>query len=184
MLVEEVELSGWSAEIRNLILLALFTLAGELLFQTYLLFFAIGVSALVIWYLLQLSSIRSKLQGDAELSATHGSGLLPGLSRQISTLQQRVREQEQYNTQVVSLFRKAFEAFPDAVMILRPNWQIRWCNRAGREMFGLDPESENIGSLIDETGHPVLQEYLEAGDLLNRWSWSLLQTGLESSRSS
>lgn len=159
-----MELSGWSTEIRNFILLALFTLAGGLLFQTYLLFFAIGVSALVIWYLLQLSSIRSKLQGDVELSATHDSGLLPGLSRQITTLQQRVREQEQYNTQVVSLFRKAFEAFPDAVMILRPNWQIRWCNRAGREMFGLDPESEIIGSLVDETGHPVLQEYLEAGD--------------------
>jgi two-component system phosphate regulon sensor histidine kinase PhoR len=162
--VKKVDLSEWSAEIRNLFLLAMFTLAGGLLFQAYLLSFAIGVSAALIWYLFQLSSIRANLRDDKELSLTHDSGLVPDLSQQLLALQQRVHEQERYNTQVVSLFRKAFEAFPDAVMILRPDWQIRWCNGAGREMFGLDPENEIVGSLIDEAGHPVLKEYLETGD--------------------
>jgi two-component system phosphate regulon sensor histidine kinase PhoR len=162
--MDKVELSEWSSEIRNLILLALFTLVGGLLFQSYLLFFAIGAGAALIWYLFQLSSIRAKLRDNIELNVNHDSGLLPDLSRQIVALQQRVHEQERYNTQVVSLFRKAFEAFPDAVMILRPNWQIRWCNRAGREMFGLDLENDAFGSLVDEVGHPILNEYLEAGD--------------------
>jgi two-component system phosphate regulon sensor histidine kinase PhoR len=31
-------------------------------------------------------------------------------------------------------------------------------------MFGLDPQNDIFGSLVDEVGHPVLQEYLETGD--------------------
>lgn len=157
-------MEDWSAEIRNLILLSLFTIVGGLLFHSYLLFFAIGASLALVWYLFQLATIRTKLREDIELSANHDLGILPGLSRHIADLQQRVHEQERYNTQVVSMFGKAFEAFPDAVMILRPNWQILWCNRAGRDMFGLDQGNDALGSLVDEVGHPVLREYLEAGD--------------------
>jgi two-component system phosphate regulon sensor histidine kinase PhoR len=157
-------MEDWSAEIRNLILLTLFTIVGGLLFHSYLLFFAIGVSLALVRYLFQLATIRTKLREDIELSANHDLGILPGLRRHIADLQQRVHEQERYNTQVVSLFRKAFEAFPDAVMILRPNWEIVWCNRAGRDMFGLDQGNDALGSLVDEVGHPVLREYLEAGD--------------------
>jgi two-component system phosphate regulon sensor histidine kinase PhoR len=162
--VAKLDLSEWSAEIRMTILLVLFTLAGGALFESYLLSFAAGITALVAWYLFQLWSLKRRLQDDAEVEDSLDSGLLPGLSRQIAALQKRVHEQERYNTQVVLLFRKAFEAFPDAVMILRPDWNIRWCNRAGREMFGLDPENEILGSLVDEAGHPVLKEYLEVGD--------------------
>ncbi len=158
------DLSGWYGEIRILFLLVIFALAGGIFFQSYLLFFAIGVVFIVCWYLFQLWSLRRKLDAGSEVAATQNSGLLSGLSKQIASLQQRVNEQERYNTQVVSLFRKAFEAFPDAVMILRPDWHIRWCNRAGREMFGLDPENESVGSLVEEVGHPVLEEYLAAGD--------------------
>ncbi len=158
------DLSGWYGEIRILFLLVIFALAGGIFFQSYLLFFAIGVVFIVCWYLFQLWSLRRKLDAGSEVAATQNSGLLSGLSKQIASLQQRVNEQERYNTQVVSLFRKAFEAFPDAVMILRPDWHIRWCNRAGRKMFGLDPENESFGSLVEEVGHPVLEEYLAAGD--------------------
>jgi two-component system phosphate regulon sensor histidine kinase PhoR len=162
--VNKVDLFEWSAEIRTLLLLVLFTLAGGLLFQSYLIFFSIGVSAVAFWYLFQLWDLKSRLQEDEVVPATKELGLLPGLSRQIASLHQRVQEQERYNAQVVSLFRKAFEAFPDAVMILRPDWHIRWCNRAGREMFDLDLQNEVFGSLVEEVGHPVLKEYLEAGD--------------------
>ncbi len=159
-----LDLSKWYSEIRNVILLVLFSLAGGVWFQSYLLFFVIGLAVTFCWYLFQIWDLNRRLAVESEIGTTGRSGLITGLARRISVLQQRAQEQERYNTQVVSLFRKAFEAFPDAVMILRPDWQIRWCNLAGRRMFGLDPENESFGSLIDEVGHPVLEEYLAAGD--------------------
>jgi two-component system phosphate regulon sensor histidine kinase PhoR len=155
--MKNVDLFEWSAEIRTLILIVLFALVGGMLFQSYLLFFSVGVSIAALWYLFQLSKLKHSLQDNAEVEATLDTGLLPGLGREIAHLQQSMLEQERYNTQVVSLFRKAFEVFPDAVMILRPDWHIRWCNRAAREMFALDPDSEVFGSLVEEAGHPVLK---------------------------
>lgn len=166
MLVRRVDLSEWFAEISASVLLLLFVVVGGFLFQSYLLFLVIGMAMLVGWYLFQIWSLNRRLLADVGLMVTSKSGLIPGLERSIADLQRRVHEQERYNTQVVSLFRKAFEAFPDAVMILRPDWHIRWCNQAGREMFGLDSESEIFGSLVEQVGHPVLEEYLAKGDFL------------------
>jgi len=164
MPVIRVDLSEWFSEISVFILLLLFVVVGGLLFQSYLLFFAVGMAVLTGRYLYQIWDLNRKVASDVGLMRTNGSGLIPTLERTIADLQRRVHEQERYNTQVVSMFRKAFEAFPDAVMILRPDWQICWCNRAGREMFGLDSESELFGSLVEEVGHPVLEEYLAAGE--------------------
>ncbi len=159
-----IDPSKWYTEIRTISLLALFTLLGGMFFQSHLLFFTIGVVCVALWYLFRIFTLGRKLAAGEEVPVIRASGLIEGIGRSIADLQHRVREQERYNTQMVSLFRKAFEAFPDAVMLLRPDWSIRWCNRTGREMFGLDPESENFGSLVEEVGHPVLEEYLAAGD--------------------
>lgn len=158
------DLYEWFAEIRVIIFLALFALAGGMLFQAYLLSFAVGAVIAIGWYLYRIWGLNRCLAAGEEVAVTEGSGLIAGLARHIADLQRRVQEQERYNSQVVALFRKAFEAFPDAVMLLRPDWRIRWCNRAGREMFALDPDSESFGTLIEEVGHPVLEEYLAAGD--------------------
>ncbi len=159
-----LNLSEWNAEIRAIFILVLIALVGGIFFHSFLLFFSIGLMAIMAWYLSRLLRISRILAAGGSLSVNKHAGLLQRLSRQISNLQQRADEQERYNTRVVSMFRKAFEAFPDAVMILRPNWQIRWCNRTSREMFGLDSDAEISSSLVDEVGHPVLEEYLAAGD--------------------
>jgi two-component system, OmpR family, phosphate regulon sensor histidine kinase PhoR len=159
-----MDLSQWDTELRTLVLLVLVSLAGGILFHSYLLAFSIGLLVITLWYLSRLLRMSRILAAGGSLSLDKHSGLLQRLSLQISNLQRKVDEQERYNTRVVSLFRKAFEVFPDAVMILRSNWQIQWCNETGKQMFGLESETERYGSLVDEVGHPVLLEYLKAGD--------------------
>jgi len=159
-----VDLSEWFAEITASVLLLLFVVVGGVLFQSYMLSLVVGLAMLVGWYLFKIWSLNRRVAASTGLVATSGSGLISTLERGITDLQQRLYEQERYNTQVVSLFRKAFEAFPDAVMILRPDWHIRWCNQASREMFGLDPEGDNFGSLVEQVDHPVLEEFLAKGD--------------------
>ncbi len=159
-----VDFSEWFAEITASVLLLLFVVVGGLLFQSYMLSLVIGLAILVGWYLFKVWSLTRRLAASTSLVKSNGSGLISTLERGIANLQQRLYEQERYNTQVVSLFRKAFEAFPDAVMILRPDWHIRWCNQAGREMFGLESQGEEFGSLVELVGHPVLEEFLAKGD--------------------
>ncbi len=158
------DLSEWYGEIRVLFLIILVALVGGMLFQSYLIFLTAGLVFAMGWYLFQIWKLSRMLATGVGVSASKESGVIPGLARHIADLQQRAHDQERYNTQVVSMFRNAFEAFPDAVMLLWPDWQIRWCNRAGREIFGLDPEDERLGSLVEKAGHPVLEEYLAAGD--------------------
>ena len=164
ILFKQVDLSQWNAELRALGVLILATLAGGIFFQLYFLFFTVSLIVIMIWYLYRLLRISRMLAAGGSVSVNKYPGLLQKFSRQISNLQLRADQQERYNTQVVSLFRKAFEVFPDAVMILRPNWQIQWCNQMSKQMFGLDPKAERFDSLVDEVGHPVLEEYLAAGD--------------------
>ncbi len=164
MSMKRIDLSGWDTEIKVLVLLSLFTLFGGMSFHSYLLFLVVGVVCVALWYLFWVWRLGRGMAAGEEVAVPQGSGLIQVVGRGIADLQHRVREQERYNTQVVSLFRKAFEAFPDAVMLLRPDWSIRWCNRTGRDMFGLDQEGEGFGSLLQEVGHPVLEEYLLAGD--------------------
>ncbi len=162
--MDRLGLAQWSAEIRLLILLALFTLAGGILFQSHLLFFSVGTLAILAWYLSSLLRMSRILSADGALPKVKHTGVLQRLSTQILALQQRVERQEKYNSQVVSLFRKAFELFPDTVMILDAKWCIQWCNHTGKQMFGLNDKAVNGNSLVEEVGHPVLEEYLEARD--------------------
>ncbi len=154
----------WDAELRALGLLVLITLAGGLLFDSYLVAFIFAVLVITFWYLSRLLRMSRVLEAGGSLPAGTHHGLLQRLTVQITNLQQKADELERYNTRVVSLFRQAFEVFPDAVMILKPDWQIQWCNETGKQMFGLKPVNERYGSLLDEVGHPVLQEYLQVGD--------------------
>lgn len=159
-----MNLSQWDTELRAFGLLALVTLAGGLLFNAYLVPFSIGTLVISLWYLSRMLRMSRMLEAGGSLPSGKHTGLLQRLSVQISNLQRRSDELERYNTRVVSLFRNAFEVFPDAVMILKSDWKIRWCNETGKHMFGLESENEHYGSLVKEVGHPVLQEYLKAGD--------------------
>lgn len=157
-------LARWDAELRALGLLLALTLAGGILWHSYLLAFSAGLLVITLWYLSRILRMNRVLAAGGSLSLGQHPGLLYRLASQISDLQRRADELDRYNTRVVSLFRQAFEVFPDAVMILRSNWQIRWCNETGKQMLGLKSESEHYGSLLAEVRHPVLQEYLQAGD--------------------
>jgi two-component system, OmpR family, phosphate regulon sensor histidine kinase PhoR len=163
-MVRRIELSQWGTEVRALILLALFTLGGGLWSGSYLSFFTLGILVALAWYLYWSVRLRRLLAAGTLPPGPKAGGLMQGLLQRVSDLQQRVEQQERYNTQVVSLFRRAFEQFPDAVLILGKGWQIQWCNNSGRQMLGLDPDVARHGSLVELVGHPVLEEYLAAGD--------------------
>lgn len=90
-------------------------------------------------------------------------GVYEELFHGISQLQRRSRAQKRRLTDLLSRFREATAAMPDATVVLRQAGEIEWFNSAASRLLNL--RSQDIGSRIENLfRHPRFVQYLARRD--------------------
>lgn len=95
------------------------------------------------------------------------SGLWQPVFAGVQRLQDRSRKRKRRLARFLRRFREAAHAMPDAVMVLRRDGSVEWCNPAAERLLGVVCTASTASqgrNIIEVVPEPLLAEYLNADD--------------------
>lgn len=140
----------WRREI--ILALALCFLAliiGAILKQTLLVLF-LTVSAMLIVQTFQVYRFEKWMSHGAKGSYPKANGVWEDIYYHIYGLKKQEKRRKKKLGKMIDQFRKSTAALPDATVVLGPDDEIEWCNKAAQQVLGLQKsdKGQRIPNLI------------------------------------
>ena len=117
--------------------------------------------ALLLWHYHHLFLMNRWLVRDRKLSPPVSDGIWGQLFDGIYYLQRRDRRKRRELRNVVRRFRDGAEALPEAVVVLRSDWSIMWCNKLAQVLVGLHWPADENHRLDNLIRHPEFLQYVK-----------------------
>ncbi len=150
----------WKTEATCLSAIALLALVTGMVISNIALALAAGALVFLGWHFYQLIRLFLRLSRRQRLQPPFPGGLWNSIYEHIRRLQTAAHERKRRLSLLYSRFRAAAAALPDAVIILREQGEIEWCNPAARTLLGLPWPGSADRPLTTLIRQPVLAEYL------------------------
>jgi len=131
------------------------------LFDLTLEFLLLLTAGLLVWHYKHLFLLDKWLWRDRKLSPPAGDGSWQQVFDGIYYRQRKARKKNKELRALVRRFRDGAEALPDAIVVLRLDWTIIWCNRLAQQLAGLrwpTDENQRLDNLIR---NPEFAAYLQ-----------------------
>jgi two-component system phosphate regulon sensor histidine kinase PhoR len=132
------------------------------LFGLVLEFLLVLTVLLLVWHYKHLFLLDKWLWRDRKLSPPAGDGSWQQVFDGIYYRQRKARKKNKDLRALVRRFRDGAEALPDAIVVLRLDWTIIWCNKLAQQLAGLRwpiDENQRLDNLIR---NPEFAQYLQA----------------------
>lgn len=145
----------------RLLALALASALLGWLFDLTLEFLLLLSAGLLVWHYKHLFSLDKWLWRDRKLSPPAGDGSWQQVFDGIYYRQRKARKKNKELRALVRRFRDGAEALPDAIVVLRLDWTIIWCNKLAQQLAGLrwpTDENQRLDNLIR---NPEFAAYLQ-----------------------
>lgn len=116
---------------------------------------------LLFWHYKQIFLLDKWLWRDKKLSPPRGDGTWQQLFDGIYYRHRKARKKNKELRALIRRFRDGAEALPDALVVLRADWTIIWCNKLAQQLVGLRwplDENQRIDNLLRT---PEFQTYLQ-----------------------
>lgn len=127
-------------------------------------FFAIGVSALLVWHVRHLARLERWLINPLPGAVPEGQGIWDEVLSALHRLERETARREEGLADALARMRRAVQALPDGVVILDSANRIEWFNRTAEAQLQLDARTDlgqNIANLVRE---PAFIEYLDSSE--------------------
>jgi two-component system phosphate regulon sensor histidine kinase PhoR len=131
------------------------------LFGLVLEFLLVLTVVLLAWHYKHLFLLDKWLWRDRKLSPPAGDGSWQQVFDGINYRQRKARKKNKDLRALVRRFRDGAEALPDAIVVLRLDWTIIWCNKLAQQLAGLRwpvDENQRLDNLIR---NPEFATYLQ-----------------------
>jgi two-component system phosphate regulon sensor histidine kinase PhoR len=156
-------MSVWQKEIGIALLLFLVALIAGSLTGHVLLFVLLLALGLWIRQLFQISRFERWLSMGGRGKYPKATGIWEDIYYHVYRIKKNEKKRKKKLSKMVNQFRKSTEALPDAAVVLGPNDEIEWANKAAREVLGLQQtdKGQRIPNLIR---FPEFIRYLKSGN--------------------
>ncbi|MEK7991464.1 MAG: phosphate regulon sensor histidine kinase PhoR [Thiotrichaceae bacterium] len=150
----------WQQEVKQLIILIILMSILGVLTERPLLFLALTCLCYSLWHLYNLYYLDQwfKNQRKSELPNSHG--IWGEIFYNFYRLQQRNRKRKRKIATLLKRFRRSTTAMPDAVVVLGPNHEIEWVNKAARQLLGLKSARDKGQCITNLIRQPLFVQYL------------------------
>ncbi|MCK9397779.1 MAG: phosphate regulon sensor histidine kinase PhoR [Methylobacter sp.] len=113
--------------------------------------------------LLQINRFEKWIRAGGRAKYPKTSGIWEEIYYHVYRIKKNEKKRKKKLSRMVDQFRQSTEALPDAAVVLGPNDEIEWANKAAREVFGLQPsdKGQRIPNLIR---FPEFIRYLKSGN--------------------
>ena len=125
-------------------------------------FFALAVSAILVWHVRHLARLERWLADPVPGQVPEGQGIWDAVLGALHRYEREAARREQGLAAALAHMRRAVQALPDGVVILDSGNHIEWFNRTAEAQLQLDVRTDigqNIANLVRE---PAFIEYLES----------------------
>jgi len=150
-------------ELLGLMLVAAGVLVAAALGTDPVLAFAIGLGGYAVWHLLQAVRLLGYVRTGREPAAGRVWGLWREVVSQLQRFRKREHRRKRRQRKALTRIRKMAEAMPDGILTLSSGGEVSWLNRQAEAFFGLDGTSVLGDRLVELVDHPMLRDYLKAG---------------------
>ena len=153
----------WKTEIFFILIIFLFSLTGQLLFNGFFHFLSLALIVYLSWHLYHLKQFYTFFTTQRRVNGFVPEGFWGFLYKRLDEQQNRWLQYRHNKRRIFSHFQQAFKHFPYSIVILDKSWKIRWHNKASETLFNKNGTIINhyLKELLD---HPILHEYLSAGN--------------------
>ncbi|MCV6636141.1 phosphate regulon sensor histidine kinase PhoR [Candidatus Albibeggiatoa sp. nov. NOAA] len=150
----------WQQEVKQLvILIILMSILGVLTGQP-LLFLALTCLSYSIWHLYNLYHLDQWFRNRRKFELPNSHGIWGEVFYNFYRLQQRNRKRKRKIATLLKRFRRSTTAMPDAVVVLGPNHEIEWVNKAARQLLGLRSSRDKGQCITNLIRQPLFVQYL------------------------
>ncbi|WP_353570131.1 phosphate regulon sensor histidine kinase PhoR [Candidatus Albibeggiatoa sp. nov. BB20] len=150
----------WLQEVRQLIILIiLMSILGGLIGQP-LLFLALTCLSYSLWHLYNLYYLDQWFKNRHKSALPNSHGIWGEVFYNFYRLQQRNRKRKRKIATLLKRFRRSTTAMPDAVVVLGPNHEIEWVNKAARQLLGLKSSRDKGQCITNLIRQPIFVQYL------------------------
>ncbi len=127
-------------------------------------FLFLGLLAYMLWHLHNLRRLEQWLRDGRTYQPPEASGIWSEVFYLLYGKRQRERAQKKRLAAMLSQFREATSAMPDATVVLGPGDEIQWFNDAARQLIKLHA-GQDVGQRIDNLiRYPEFGNFLESGN--------------------
>ncbi len=124
----------------------------------------VGLAAALGWHYLQLHRLLAQLNSHRRLPPPDGWGVFSEVSARLYLRQREARQRKRRLRAILSTFRTAAAALPDAILVLsRDDLGIVWFNQPAVAMLGLQPQADLGKRFTHLVRLPRVGEWLAAG---------------------
>ena len=155
---------SWTVELWRIGLVALAACLVGLNLGELLLCLLIGTAGLLIFYLYQMKRLERWAQGRMRKPLQDVSGPLATVHGRLYQMKRQTRRRKKRVRQVAEAMREAARAMPDATVLLGVEDEVLWCNKAARELLGLDERHDRFQPIANMLRTPEFVTYLDARD--------------------
>lgn len=151
-------------EFWRLLLLVVVVLVCTALFGNFFTWFAIAVAIYLAWYLRQLVRLLEWLERRLTGDAPKSSGIWEDVFMRLYRFRLRNKRRHKRLVKRISRFQEAAQAMPNAIVVLKNDTTIEWCNSAATKMLGIHTSHDLGQRLLNLVRHPQLVNYIEKAD--------------------
>lgn len=136
--------------------------------------FAGALLVVLLHHIYNLSLLHQWLREPSARTVPEGSGSWEYIFGHVVRLLKRQRASEFSLSKALERFERAGEAFPDAVVLLRENDEIAWCNPRAESYFGLRLKRDQGAQITYLLRQPQFSSYLQSGEISEPLKLSLI----------
>jgi two-component system phosphate regulon sensor histidine kinase PhoR len=160
-------MSPWFQEFWRMLSLTLGMLFIGLLVDQTLLFFLLFCLTYLSWHLYNLYRLDSWFSKGKKIYPPEAPGIWGEVFYHFYRLQQRNRKRKRKLGEMLKRFQESTAAMPDATVVLGPNYEIEWFNKAACQLLGLQSPRDRGQPITNLIRYPSFYRYLANDNLEN-----------------
>lgn len=162
--------AAWTASLIRIILSFLAATLLGLWYDKLLLWLFFAALLMLGWQLYNLNLTERWLRYPNEAEVPDSLGVWGQVQAHIVRLQRRGRERKKHLSRLLKEFRKTTGAMPDGAVVLNPQKEIVWLNKAASRMLGLRRKVDQGQRIDNLVRHPDFVKHLNRGDVKKPFS--------------
>lgn len=145
----------WAITGLTLCLFIVGLLAGHILF-----FLLVTSLSYVIWHLYNLYRLSHWFTKTKKYQLPDAPGVWGEVFYHFYRLQKRNRKRKRKLARMLKQFQRSTAAMPDAVVVLKADYQIEWFNKASHQLLGLKPLQDRGQQICNLIRYPAFCHYV------------------------
>ena len=153
--------NSWISEIWRLTgLLVVGLIIGLLIGEPFLVLFLVTLLYL-IWHLSNLQRLEQWLIDGKESNSLDGQGTWGEVFYHQYRLMRRQKRHKRRLASYLNRSKKLIKALPDGAVVLQPNGEIEWLNKAAKQLLGLRPKQDKGQRIENLIRSPAFSQYMQ-----------------------